>query len=62
MDMEKVITSNETGLLKATSEILKIKSVKEAPSPICLSAKGQPRLWNMHLPLQIVSVLRQKFR
>ncbi len=33
MDMEKVITSNETGLLKATSEILKIKSVKEAPLP-----------------------------
>lgn len=33
MDMEEIITLNENQLLEATSEILKIKSVKGAPLP-----------------------------
>lgn len=40
MDMEKVIASNEKLLLKATSEILKIKSVKDNPLPGMPFGKG----------------------
>lgn len=39
MDIEQYITANEKKLIEATSEIIKIRSVKKVPCRVCLLVK-----------------------